>query len=129
MSSSVTLEALDFPGVVDRSDRRRQFVAESASAPWAKQLRPGDRIETAGPGRGTVTAVVEEVCVHSGGYAGLDGCRKHPNRAYRVEDSRLFEVLAAAFVALQVEPEEIRSAHPAEVTAVVYRIERAAPAA
>jgi hypothetical protein len=125
MATMNTLESPALSGVVDHDDRRRQFVTETA-APWAKHLRPGDRIETAGPGREAVAAVVEDVCVHSGGYAGLDGCREHPNRDYRVEDARSFEVLAAAFVALQIEPEEIRSCGPGEMTVVVYTIERGA---
>lgn len=123
MTTVNTLEALDLPGVVDRDGRRRQFVAESSAAPWAKCLRPGDRIETAGHDRETVTVIVEDVCVHAG-YAGLDDCLKHPMRDHDITDARLFEVLAAAFVALQVEPEEIRSARPSEVTVVVYAVTR-----
>ncbi|MFG3343377.1 hypothetical protein [Glycomyces sp. NPDC048151] len=129
MSSSITLESLTFPGIVDRDGRRRRFVTETSAAPWAKHLRPGDRIETAGPDRATVAVVVEEVCVHSGGHAGLDRCLKHPMREYDLRDSHLFEVLGGAFVALQVEPEEIRSERSSEMTVVVYRVDRSAPAA
>jgi hypothetical protein len=124
MSSSITLESLCFPGVVDRSGHRRQFVTESSAAPWAKLLRAGDRIEVSGPGREVVALIVEEVCVHSGGFPGLDGCLKHPMREYDLHDSHLFEVLAAGFVALQVEPEDIRPARPSEMTVVVFRIDR-----
>ena len=122
-TTAITVVSLYSPGV-DRSNRHRQFVTESSAAPWAKHLRRGDRLETTGPDRETVALVVEEVCVHPGGYAGLDGCLKHPNRDYDLRDSRLFEILGAAFVALQVEPEELHSAHPAEMTVVVYRINR-----
>jgi len=125
MTTAITVAPLYSPGV-DRSDRHRQFVTESNAAPWAKRLRHGDRLETTGPDRKTVALAVEEVCVHSGGYPGLDGCLKHPMRDYRIEDSRLFEVLGAAYAALQLEPEENRCAHPAEMTVIVYRIERTA---
>lgn len=115
-------ESLILSAVVDRSCRRRQFVAESTAAPWAKHLRPGDRIETTGPGRATTAVVVEEVCIHSG-YAGLDDCLKHPMRDHRIEDSRLFEAIGAAFAALQLDPQELGSAHPAEITVVVYTLQ------
>jgi hypothetical protein len=128
MVHSITLDSLGFPGFTDRSERSRQFVAESAAAPWAKLLRPGDRIETAGPGRETAAVVVKEVCVHPGGYAGLDGCLKHPNRDFDIRDSHLFETLSAAFTMLQTSPEGINSARASEMVVIVYTIERASTA-
>ncbi len=122
MTISVTLESLFFPGVVDRTNRRRQFVAETADAPWAPLFADGDRIETSGAGRRTVAIEIQSVCNHLGGYAGLDTCLKHPARDYYTEDAHLFEVLGSAFAALQFDPDDIRSAHPGAMTAIVYTL-------
>lgn len=122
MVTAITLESMFFPGVVDRTNRRRQFITETAAAPWAALFAAGDHIETSGASRRTVTIEIQSVCSHHGGYAGLDACLKHPARNYRVEDARLFEILGSAFMALQFDPDDIRSAHPGAMTAIVYTL-------